>query len=847
MSPGYSRTGVLPYRRFVAVGIGFLVLAAAAVILWRVRDGSRAERPVGPDDPNSLRLLYVRSDCGEQVYDDRGDTLGKRPVGTTHAYWWKPNELKREFVFACRIDGDDTLFPRLVSFHLNGWLARQDHAFLEVRDANDSWVTVSCHAKLPCAMMSGGFRWGPIRLLRPRREPVRTVDAHITYHAGPRGPARATFVGPFRLGQQVRSQEDSNIVMNVKNNAASETCFVFSGPPPMEHGAPVLAYAEGGRRHFLSRGRTSTSSSRGFSWEYRCRTLALESITHITLDETPTTQVYRGIKVSYPKSPVRTYPAFLDEMAERLDLDVDLGTEVAVSAFVQKRDLVATPSQALRILDISQENFLYRATETLLRAAPADLTASERKQLADILSTWLDSDREISACLLGTWAGWEAYADRTISVLMSRDLERGVFAQLVRTLRTYPEPTAEQLTSITNLVLDRGVIHQYMRDKLVEYVLEHAGSQTQLLRRMAECDKPWIWRRIIRPDARFRRFIETVPPSRIVQLRAVAMGMHSWIDNAEALKPQACELLAEVLTPEFVQKSYEDFDWMFEAFVRNTSPEHGTEVVVRYLRRQLAEWDTWQTKGSVGRSNRRGVRKAVQQLNRWHNLNLGGLGSDFHPYGADARYDWKEIAASAVHWSATGEDQSRMPPRWRMSDRDLRVVWHNLDEPERSVIGLWPNGQDPNLSQPHAVMEAGEDFLHYTVRVDESSPGSAASNDFLIRAGVNHRRCINREFTFARGDLPKAFDPGPTNMFMAPVDGVRREIPLWQGNWRIWIELSSARTSVLDGTELFSAWKAHYLADEPATPPLKRVFHKGELNAPGSSPNNQETDNDQTS
>ena len=123
-------------------------------------------------------------------------------------------------------------------------------------------------------------------------------------------------------------------------------------------------------------------------------------------------------------------------------------------------------------------------------------------------------------------------------------------------------------------------------------------------------------------------------------------------------------------------------------------------------------------------------------------------------------------------------------------------------------------------------MEAGEDFLHYTIREDEHTSQPAQSRAFLIRAGVNQRRCINREFTFAHADLPKEFDPGPTNMFRAPVNGVRQEMPLWQRKWEVRIEPGAAATSVLDGTELFSAWKARYLADEPATPPMKRVFHK---------------------
>jgi hypothetical protein len=813
----------------VAIGIGLLVLAAAAGILWRVRERSGPSQITGPDDPNSLRLLYVRPDCGEQVYDADGLVLGRRPVGNTHGYWWSPDVLKRELVFSSRIEGGNLLFPSFVRVHLNGDPARRDIAWLEVGDANDSWVTYHCHARLPRAMRSGGFRLGPIRL-PARKEAVRTVDAQIAYHAGPRGSARATFAGPFHLGQQVRSQEDPNILMHVRRNAATQLVFVFSGPPPMGHDALVIAYTAGGKRHSLDRGSGRTSSSQGFRWEYRCRNLALKSITHITLDESVKTQMYRGIKVSYPRLPTRTYPAFLDEVVDRLDIDVDLSTQESVQAFVQNREPFASASQALSILDVARGNFLQRAIETLQKAEPSDLTAGERQQLADILASWRDGDREISACHLGIWARWPEYADRALAILGAGDMADRHLRQLALVLCKYPNPSGEQVAAVTDLLLSRSIVDPHPRNELVEYVFRNCGDEAVHLTRLAECDKPWIWRRIVQPSGRFREFLKGTSPSSSTKSRMVALGMDDWINDAASFKPQAYDLLGEAITPEFVQKSLSDFDRIFRAFVKHTSVEKGAEVLIRYLERQLAEWNTWQIDGRAS-SNYYGILQAARQLNVWHNLNLGGLGRDLDRHVAEFRYDWQEIAASALHWARTGEDQSRLPPNWRLSDRDLRVVWHNLDEPERSVIGLFPAGQDSNLPRPQAVMEAREDFLQYIIVQGERTAETTDCHDFHIRAGVGQGHCVNRIFTFTSADLPKSFDPGPTNMSGRSADGTWRETPLWQGRWEIRIEPGAAATSVLDGTELFSAWRSRYLAEEPATPPLKRVFSQKDIGA----------------
>jgi len=821
-SSGKRRTGLSPYRILLIIGIVFVGLTVAAWIVWKGRTGPISGQRSGPDDPNSLRLLYVRPDCGEQVYDANGQSLGKRPLGNTYDNWWKPDEMQREIVFACRIDGDNPLFPPFIRLDLNGWPARRNIAWLEVGDVNDSWITLRCRSKVPRVMLSGGMGLGPIRF-PPRKEPVRTVDANIAYHAGPRGPVRATFVGPFRPGQQIRARENADIQMETIRDSASQITFVFSGPPPMNHEAPVIAYTEDGKRHFLDSGGGRTSSAQGFRWERPCRNLTLKSITHITLDETPRTLVYHGIKVSYPDLPVRTHPAFLDEIIRRLDLNVDLSTENAVRNFVQNREPLDSVSEALSILDIAQGNWLQRSIETLQRAKPEYLTATERKKLSDILASWADSGREISACNLGIWAQWPEYVDRALAILNTADMADQHHRYLARALCKYTNPSPEQLTAVTDLLLNKSIIDPHPRGELVEYIFRHSGDETEHLRRLAESDKPWIWCRIIQPSGRFRNFFSKVSGSPIIKMRMVALGINNWIDDEESFGPQAYDLLAEAITPEFVQKSISDFSRVFKAFADHTPSDRGTEVLVGYLELQLNEWDKWQIDGR-GSSNYYGILKTVRQLNNWHNLNLGGLGRESDSYVSDYRYDWQEIAASALHWARTGEDQSQMPPSWRISDRDLRVIWRNLDDPEQSVIGLWAAGQDTNLPQPQTVMEAEEDFLNYIIRTGEQAAQGMDSYDFLIRAGVNKRRTTNREFNFTRSELPRRLDPGLLNSFSVLPDGTRQRHTMWQGEWEIRIEPGTAERSVLDDTNLFAAWKKLYLTDEPAVSPLERVF-----------------------
>jgi len=729
MSSGNSRCAVLPWRLLWGVGIAFAVVVVVAVIRWRVRANGGPAPITGPDDPKSLRLLYVRPDFGDEVYDANGLPLGKRPVADTGSYWWEPDGMKREFVFACR--NDNSLFPTSVSLYLNGWLARRESASLEVRDTNDSWVTLSCHAEVPRTVLEGGLRLRPIRLFRPRDKRVSTVDAHIT------------------------------------------------------------------------------------------------------LGEERTTQVYRGIKVDYPGLPVRSHPAFLDEIAKRLGLNVNLSTWQAVERFVESTEPFDSPSQALSILDIARGNFLHRVMRTFQRIQPGDLTTAESEQLAEILPTLRGGERERFACHLGLWAGWPAYADKTLAILRAGDMGDPRFKKLALALYRYPTPTAEQLSSLTDLVLEKSIDSSSTRDRLVDYVLRHSGSETEHLRRLDECDEPWIWSRVIRPSRRFRKFLNGVSPSRIVRLRAAALGMGSWIDQSDTLKPEAYDLLAETITPEFYEKSYLGFDRVFKAFAKHTPADKGNEVLIQYLKRQQSGWKSWrQIEGAAFWSDG-GIWRVVRQLNSWNDVNIGGLGRDSDGLDSSAGIGWQEVTASArqwaLHWARTGEDPGRLPPDWRISSRDMRVVWRNRRAPEYSQIGLCLHGQDPNLPRPYVLMESGGDFLYYTI----SHTGYAAQGmqawDFLIRAGMDRGPQINHEFTFSFASVPKLFDPRKRNA------SSRRVLPSWEGDtfwhgdWEIWIEPGPAEASVLDGTRLFSTWKDRFLGNEPVVPPPKRVFNRDDL------------------
>ncbi|MCP4455197.1 MAG: hypothetical protein GY809_27365 [Planctomycetes bacterium] len=754
----------------VLVGLFLLI----SVLVKSGVSPNRFNARVGSGDPCNLRLEYVRPDCGVVVYDAQGRVQGRvLPTSVSgRERTWPSDGLMREFVFKCRVTEAHPLFSPVAFLSINGNPGHRVRAWLRGLKKEGPWVTLNYRAVLPRQGIRRYLGLGPLSLPMGR-DNVHSVDAHITYHAGPRSQAAATFVGPFRAGQRIASKEDPNLVMEVSRDGLQDASYRISGPLQLDDFDSCMAYAADGRRVLLERGSGRSSSSRGASWEYRCQGMLPENTHYVTLGETPVQTTFYGITVDYPDEPVRVYPASWDEAFARV---YPSGASPSGAVyFAQQSSPLPSMSDAVRIMDIAQGRVLTRVLNTFEAGVIDDLTQDEQSHLKDILNIWFENGREVLGARVSLWTGWPAYVDRTLVVLQKGDLGDRALRELISVFCKFKTPTPEQMVAVTELLLTKNICDPHVRRGMVNYVQQHARTQTNLLTRLAESDKPWLWCQIIHATGRFGDFQRAAPLSRTIQLRAVALGMDDWIDQAESLKPEAYAQLGALITPEFVQKDLNEFSRVFKAFVEHTSAEEGTPVLVGYLQSQVAQWHTWQVDGYASQ-NHSGIRMVVQQLNAWHDVNLGSLGHEAETYYNEHQYDWPQIARSALYWSRTREDQSNLPRGWQVSDQDLRVVWLNKLDPERSVIGVWPHGEDPNHPAPPLIMEMAGDSLHYTLGPDQAEASVSRGYSLSMQAGVSMAHSVHRVLDFTQFSLPRMFDPGPTNMTGTTEDGVR---PFW--------------------------------------------------------------------
>jgi len=805
-------------RATLVAGVAIAILVLCLLTARWLWSSAASFSPPAADDPNALKLLYVRPDYGPEVYDAAGKFLERIPTKTIRVHW-EEDQLAREILFKCRVEGDNPLFGPMAKLAINGGASRSN-AWLRCTESTGPWHTLLCGPILPKTIRRPPFLLGPIRLPRSQT-PVRTIDVEIRCFAGPRGSAKATFAGPFKAGQTYRAEENPSMILEGSAHGGAGMKLHFVGPPPMDSEAPIILYLRDGQRLFAEGRGGSTSSSRGFDWTCIDLHRSLADIAHITIDETPQKQVFRNIVVAYPDRPDRTYPQSFDEIATRLDLDVDLTGPEAIDEFAYHRSFLNSPSEALQILDIAQGRHLDYAMDTLKKGSIQDLSESEQKQLESILNTWLESGREIEACHLGLWAQWPQFIDRIASMLQSGDLTQQPLRQLASEWARKAPPSPEIIKTMTDLLIDRDIADIHVCLALIRAVRQNAQDDGHCVQKLAECEKPWIWEQVIRADSRFRRWKEDRQLSQTVEARMVALGMDDWIDDPQRYKARAKDILCSMLTPQYVELG--DMHRWLRQFEKQVPPERGTEVLARYLKAQLEQWHTWDLPGRASRSPT-GVRMAVQLLNRWHDINLGALGQDSQRYVDDYRFNWQDIIQEALYWARTGREPRMLPSDWRPSQDDLRVVWYNKTSPEMSVIALWPAHQDPNLPPIDVVMEVVEDFLQFSITRKAHTTESSRVYDVCLRAGVRQRRSIGPTLTFKHEELPKAIDPGPTHGTGVGRDGVRHPIPVWNGSWEIWVESATASESVIKDTDLFRTWQEQYLSDSPA--PTDRVFQR---------------------
>ena len=235
----------------------------------------------------------------------------------------------------------------------------------------------------------------------------------------------------------------------------------------------------------------------------------------------------------------------------------------------------------------------------------------------------------------------------------------------------------------------------------------------------------------------------------------------------------------------------------------------------------------------------RQLESMIRQVNAWHSVNIGRLGArigDFEGVGSSA-LDWDQITSDALAWRRTGRDPGELPQGYRPCPGDLRIVWRNLDDPEKSWIDVW-RAEQGKAKPPRKQLMWVEtkrdgpwiqgDFLYYAIMPETAKSGSSEIAEYRIQARYGLQGSSkDSEVTVPASSLPQRLDiaipekpsPSPPSSTsgwsvkvedVSPLESGKSEIS--PGNscecrWEVWLERADSRESVIADTAVFKAWR----------------------------------------
>jgi len=399
-----------PMPKTAKLGIlGLLAIIVTAVILLpmaKPAGESEASRFSVAGKPLDIRLIGVRPDAGDEVYDPQGNRLSWSPgvLDVTDRPWGKQN-FRRDFIFKVPdIDGE-ILFDTWQNVSPVGvnWKLKLGGVRPLCRSNGRQLFLFSTH--IP--------RKHPKRIARlfSLDVPTRKVNLTLRYYYGPPRDPICTFAGPFSSGEKVRADGNSAYELTPEKLFSNSLTYRFrvSDNLKLSRRSTVLIYQNTGKKHLV------TEVTREF---FVFDSLSLEEIASVTIGEKPHERTFRNIVVSYPDRPATQYPPYLDRVAQQLGLTDLSKDDLATYRF-------KNANQAIAVIDIIQGGELARsAVQAITYSKPkteiGELDEHTQEKMRATAARWaasVDLQMRFYGLQLGLLASWPEFLEQAINML----------------------------------------------------------------------------------------------------------------------------------------------------------------------------------------------------------------------------------------------------------------------------------------------------------------------------------------------------------------------------------------------------------------------------------------------
>ncbi|MBN1972873.1 MAG: M48 family metalloprotease [Sedimentisphaerales bacterium] len=651
--------------------LGLLIIIILASILLPMTKMAKPKMSVINNGPLDIKLVAIRPDSGDMLYDPNGRKIGKLPeFAVAYQDSWNPESQCRDFIFELPKDQNQLLFAAHGIYITDNYLSLGD-SFREI------YNTIS---DPPTLTYSVSFERSYRKYLVPFfsvNHVIDYIDITLNYYYGPRKEALSTFSGPFTLDRTITAdgnspyyvtfkESDNTINNGLEINFQSNQFIYFSKIPD------IIIYDLNGKRYFMDNPR---SGSVGFI--YSDIPVSLDKIAAVTFGEQSYRITFKNVKVQY-NTPPRTHAEYLDIMAQRLNL-------AGLTSEELRRYDFKNPQEAIKVIDIIQSQSHIRQAVQAIRfnqynsGSPAqdqdamrnnpkvripELNKETQIIIRKVAAQWASSsDVENFGLELGLMGKWPEFFDMAIERLskeppehLSPEKER-IWRQdnheITNVMLNYrlDKYTTEQADKLKQLILstnDKAVLQDIFNLLKMTKIQEI----TDVLWELAQDENPWIWWRAFEAwyyhISSKDRNIDDLSEENKLKLFLI----HGFPKD-DNLDKKATERLAEIFTPELGRLDAGTWNSVKTKITQKYDKKEATELFINYLRQVHDETTArqWKQRNAQPVWN---VINIIWNLNLWYDVNIGNIGIEEPGRGANIEprtfAAFQTLISQALNW-----------------------------------------------------------------------------------------------------------------------------------------------------------------------------------------------------
>lgn len=327
-----------------------------------------------------IRLIGVRPDASDDIYDVEGKKIGTRFYDGDNLNAWGSNNLRRDFIFELPFGAGIQPVNYQVQLENQKWFVISGnfpHTELTNRHIYSISTTFS-ETSWHSSMFFGSAR------------PVEFVDVTLSFYSPHRGQPAVQFKGPFANGVTNQAQWQSELTFTGVDtaNGTTNARFHFSTSLASLSPSSLIFRDRNGGEHIASLKATS-SNGRSLTWDGNVPKLPLNKIASVEI-HVPQEKTFHHIRVRYHDHKKRAYPEANDKLATVLGTNVFPSTQIATFSFTNA-------TQALAVIDLvrgapSVEN----AWNSIRDARPpvdfSKLPVPEQDRIEVAARTWASAD-----------------------------------------------------------------------------------------------------------------------------------------------------------------------------------------------------------------------------------------------------------------------------------------------------------------------------------------------------------------------------------------------------------------------------------------------------------------------